>query len=143
MEGTGRVRGVRKIERVGAMVGAIERCHPVVSEIAGWTAVSRTRPAGEGAALETLEEERPFDGMAGRSAVAGRAVRTEGSRTRPGEEGSAVESGCRVRPDRASADKVGSRLEVVERANWFGGRRMCSDEGEGSVKKRLELLATW
>ena len=64
MEGTGRVRGVRKIERVGAMVEAIERCRPVVSEIAGWTAVSRTRPDGEEAALETLDEERPSDGTA-------------------------------------------------------------------------------
>ena len=136
MEGTGRVRGVRKIERVGAMVEAIERCRPVVSEIAGWTAVSRTRPDSEGAALETLDEERPSDGTAGRSAVAGRAVRTESSRTRPGEEGSAVESGCRVRPvkDRASADKVGSRLEEVERVNWLGGSRMRSDKEEGSVE---------
>jgi hypothetical protein len=77
VEGTGRVRGarVREIERVEAMVGAIERCGPVVSEIAGWTAVSRTRPDGEGAALETLDEERPSDGTAGRSAVAERARR--------------------------------------------------------------------
>ena len=36
--------------------------------------------------------------------------------------------------DRALADKVGSRLEVVERANWLGGSRMRSDEGEGSVE---------
>ena len=65
-----------------------------------------------------------------------RAVRTEGSRTRPGEEGTTVESGCRVRPakERASADKVGSRLEVAERADWLGGNRMRSDEGEGSVE---------